>query len=237
MRTVRCRPFARVLAVGLGLLAAAACSTSSASGAAPLVDDRSTEQLIADFHLADGAVLRFEDLPPGWKVEIPRKGADADRRLMACLGIEDTSVVLNDGGTDTEQLAAGDARVISTVTVYPTVEYAAEAFAPVHLPAFAGCYEAGLEAELEAMAPLAPSVAAEVHVEPADLGDEAAVLRAELVIAGEGLEHRTFLELTSVRIGRAVTSLALTNVAAPFDPALGQPLLDTSLVRLAAVAD
>ena len=198
------------------------------------MDDRSVEQKVADFDLADAAVIELADLPDGWVAELSDEEVDdaADQQLFECYGAtpEIEEVIRNEEAEAERSYARDDdARLSSIVNVYPNEEYARRSFEPIRDPDFAECYRGVLQAQV------GEGVTVEVRVEaltlPA-LGDEVGGLRFPLVLTGPGGQRDLVVDLVGVRHGRAVTSLAALGPNGPLDPALFDQLLRAAAQRV-----
>jgi hypothetical protein len=188
---------------------------------------------VADFDLADAALLQLPDLPAGWTVEADEEDSAADDRLFECYGAEDDveAVIRNDEAEAERSFESGGAHLSASVTVYPTVEYAAASFDPIRDPNFAECFRRTFQEEIGRDTSATVEVRAEALPVPA-LGDDAGGLRFPVTLSGPGGQVTTAIDLVIVRDGRAIAGLTTLSLAEPFDPALLQRLLTLIAERL-----
>jgi hypothetical protein len=203
-----------------------------------LVDSRSAEEQVADFGLADAALLRLSDLPAGWKVDAPDDDAEAEARLMDCLDPPHRDVAENEVAEAQRAFEVNDAHLNSSVEAHPSVAYAIESFSVVRLDSFSECYRTALERSLRddaASSGAAIDIAVYVERRPdPDLGDEAAAIRIGVDLAGPGGQRHMVVDLIGFRVGRFEAGLTLIELGVPFDPVLADLLLRLTRDRLPA---
>jgi hypothetical protein len=237
------RPIAlcALLAVSLG---AAACGDggddpgAAAVESAALVDDRTVDETIADFNIADAAVIELTDLPPGWKGTVSDEDPAADEALLTCANPPNRAVVENERAVAEREYELGDSNLYSSVAVYPNDAYSDEAFDLVRMDAYPECFRSVLETEVQrdltaSGAPVDVQAQVQRFPDPA-MGDEAAALRLDVLLTGPGGQRLMVIDLIGVRIGRAQTVITLIGSGGPFDPAEADRLIRLSTDRLSA---
>jgi hypothetical protein len=209
------------------LLVVAALTGGAAAGVAGNPRDERVRLDRSDMALARRAVLRRDDLPPGWASIPPASARDASIR---CAGYDpDLSRFTVTGRARSSFLArATGASVASSVQVFPSAAQASGDFRLATRPALMACVSAHLVRELRsAGAVTARVVSRRMSAEPR-VGAQSATFRFVLEFRAGPAKLAYHVDLVTFRAGRAIGVMSLGSV--------GQSNLDDGALARAVAA-
>ena len=210
-----------------------------------------TQNVAADRAVAEQAVLRLSDFPPGWQAQPHEESPDdpdLTRQLSECLRV-DLALLEGEAGdasADSPDFESpNDQEVQSSVGLAPTSAKAQELFAVFERPETPGCLSRAvsqsIETELKKPMPgqqARPEVTVgQVSVNRASfptIGDRTVAFRLTVPVQALGRALNVYADMVVALRGRAGTMLTFTDVGTPFPTDQAQKLTKTVVDRLPA---
>ncbi|MDZ7677062.1 MAG: hypothetical protein U5K29_00760 [Acidimicrobiales bacterium] len=191
---------------------------SSESGPA----ERDDSDVEADRQIAERAVLRLDDFPPGWQEQVQQD--EDDEALQA--GIAECA------GYDFEELYGGgeraasptfvssqDEEITSSVTVFPTEEAASRRYDAKTAPATIDCVGDAMRSvlRLEGAGEGIEVLNVEINrLSTSALGDQTYGFRVTLELRAQGMTLPVYLDVVGVRVGRVGASVTAMSTFSPY---------------------
>ncbi len=233
---------------------AAGCSGDSDDSGSEREPERATtttQNVAADRAVAEQAVLKLSDFPPGWQAKPHEESPDdpdLSRQLSECLRV-DLSLLegkANDASTDSPDFESPDEEEVgSSVGLAPTSTKAQELFAIFERPETPGCLTKAVSQSIET-ALKKPKPGQEIpagvtvgqvsinRVSFPTIGDRTVAFRVTVPVRALGLALSVYADLVVALRGRAAALLSFTDFGSPFSTDQAQRFTKTVVDRLPA---
>ena len=220
------------------------------SSAPPAPDDsRSDAERSADQQLADDAVLKLTDLPPGWEsapADDETNNDELSAELAECLDVDPTFFDSSNPTAESPTFtSAQDEQITSEVAVTASAEDAIERVEILRREDTPGCYATAIRHLLEQSIEN-PADGDEVPeglelgdptfnpMSFAALGDDTVAFRATIPVSAQGFDVEVYIDFVAVRVGRVGTTMTFQSQFSPFDTAEEERLTRIVVDRIPA---
>jgi hypothetical protein len=201
---------------------------------------------VEDHALAERALPRQSDFPPGWRSTPNDESADPELQqlLVACLKVDPALVFQGSSSVESQHFELEDARqeVQSAVAVVEKPEQARARLATFERPETAGCVNVAVSESIrrgtEAAGGLPSGVTfgtvATERVAFPTVGDGTVAYRVTMPLEAVGRQAAVYADVVVAIKGRSGTRMTFLSLGAPFPGDLAQRLTETVVGRLPA---
>ncbi len=194
--------------------------------------------------LAQRAVLKLSDFPPGW-TSAPSKDDNSnaiDKQLSQCFHIQGLKLIPNATNVDSDDFTSpSEQTVTNTVSVTATASEIGKAFDVLSGPnapkCFTDAFNAGIQENLKSSSTTLPNgtTIGSASVNPLSfnaLGDRTIAYRASIPVSAKGFDTAVYLDFILVQHGRFAVVLSGEDTITPFPTDMSESLIRKVLARL-----